>query len=384
VFKNKKFLNRQREIINAVKAKRDTIALIPTGHGKSLTFQLPAITDKGITFVIMPLLSLIEDQVNKLSQLGIKTVFIHSTNNISDILKRLRSDEHEEKIFFMTPEQLMNNEALQSIMKNLYERNMIERFVIDEIHCLLSWGKDFRLDYLKLCSIRTLFPKVPILGLTATATPEVIEELKKKLKLNNSLVFSISFNRDNLYYEAIPMRKKDRKDAVRELLLTKFKNLSGIVYTATLKEWETLWSYFKYSWNIKCGYYHGRMEIEKRVEIQNQWKDNEIDVIVATIAFGMGIDKKDVRFVVHMSLPKSLDGYIQEWGRAGRDGRKELNDELETSDNEDIYDKDGYPFISNISHWVLFYDYSDRDVINWFIKNNETDQEREHENKNSL
>lgn len=215
VFQNKGFLNRQREIINATKAKRDVIALIPTGHGKSLTFQLSAVSDKGITIVIMPLLSLIEDQVQKLKELGIDSVFIHASNDMSDILSKLKRKLHKAKLFFVTPEQLMNNNALMDILKELYDQKQIERFVIDEIHCLLSWGKDFRNDYLKLPSIRSFFPNTWILGLTATATPKMVAELKERLLLRNPIKFSISFNRKNLFYKVIHKKKKDRKEEVR-------------------------------------------------------------------------------------------------------------------------------------------------------------------------
>ena len=291
VFHNYSFKNWQREIINAVKAKRDTIALIPTGHGKSLTFQLPAVMDQGVSIIIMPLLSLIEDQVQKLKVLNIEAVFIHSSNDMSEILKSLKNRSQKAKLFFVTPEQLMNNEALQSVLSELYKRNEIERFVIDEIHWMLNWGKDFRLDYLKLISIRTMYPDVPILGLTATATAEMEKELKQKLILRDPLTFSISFNRSNLYYKVVHMKMKERRDALCDMLLKEFNNMSGIVYTSTIKEWEELSKHLKFNMNINCSFYHGKMEIEKRNEIQNKWKNDEISIIVATIAFGMGIDK---------------------------------------------------------------------------------------------
>ena len=250
VFHNATFLNRQREIINAVKAKRDTIGLIPTGHGKSLTFQLPAITDKGITIVIMPLLSLIEDQVQKLKDLGVDAVFIHSSNNMSDILSQLKMSLYNAHLFFVTPEQLMNNEILMKILQELYSRNEIERFVIDEVHCLPSWGKDFRNDYMRLPSLRTTFPDTPILGLTATATPKVVAELKERLLLRNTLIFTTSFNRKNLYYKVIPKKRKDRKEEVCNMLQKDFKGCSGIIYTATIKECEELCKVFKYTQGI--------------------------------------------------------------------------------------------------------------------------------------
>ena len=156
-----------------------------------------------------------------------------------------------------------------------------------------------------------MYPRVPILGLTATATPKMVEELQAKLGLRHTLTFSISFNRKNLFYDVVPLKRKDRKNAIVSRLQTKYKNLSGIIYTATIKQCEELWTSLKFTHGIKCALYHGKLEIEKRNEIQKKWKNNEVDVIVATIAFGMGVDKKDVRFVIHMTLPKSLDGYIQ-------------------------------------------------------------------------
>ena len=257
--------------------------------------------------------------------------------------------------FFLTPEQLMNNESLQSVLQELYRRDEIERFVIDEVHWMLSWGKDFRYDYIKLVSIRGTFPNTPILCLTATATEKMISEIKDKLLLKNLVKFQISFNRNNLYYKIVQMDMKERRKALCDMLLSEFKNLSGIIYTSTIKDWEELCSFLKFNMGISWGFYHAKMELEKRNEIQRKWKNDEVKVIVATIAFGMGIDKKDVRFVIHMSLPKSLIGYIQECGRAGRDGE--------------------------LSKLVAFYDYKDRSTINWFIKNNEfSDQARENEN----
>ncbi|CAI2378922.1 unnamed protein product [Moneuplotes crassus] len=360
VFRNKSFINRQREIINATKAKRDTIALIPTGHGKSLTFQLPAYTDKGISIVVMPLLSLIEDQVQKLKEIGVKSVFIHPTQeDIKEILAQLKKSLFSAKIFFVTPEQLMQNEYLKRILSELYDKKLIERFVLDEVHCLPTWGKDFRNDYMRLQSIRTLFPETPILGLTATATPKVVNEIKERLQMRKPLVFSISFNRKNLFFNCIPTKKKDRAAEVSSLLKKDYKYCSGIIYCSTIKECEELCKKFKYNEGINCASYHGKMDIEKRNEIQLKWRNDEILVMIATIAFGMGVDKKDVRFVIHMSLPRSLDGYIQEGGRAGRDHQ--------------------------LSHVVLFFEYNDRSTINWFIKNNDfADMEREQENLTNL
>jgi RecQ family ATP-dependent DNA helicase len=253
----------------------------------------------------------------------------------------------------------MNNDALKDILKEIYDKKQIERFVIDEIHCLPSWGKDFRNDYLRLPSIRTLFPDTPILGLTATATHKVVNELKDRLLLRSALVFTTSFNRKNLYYRVMAIKKKDRKDELWRMLHNDYRNWSGIVYTTTIKECEELSKMLKFTQGINCDYYHGKMEIEERNEVQKRWKNDQVQVIIATIAFGMGVDKKDVRFVIHMSLPKSLDGYIQEGGRAGRD--------------------------HELSHVVMFYEYNDRNTQNWFIKNNEfSDQEREEENKMSL
>jgi RecQ family ATP-dependent DNA helicase len=224
VFKNEKFLNVQRQVINAVKAKRDVIALIPTGHGKSLTFQLPAIMDKGISIVIMPLLSLIEDQVQKMKELNIEAIFVHPSNDIKDILSKLKRRLHKAKLFFITPEQLMQNGAFQNILKDLYQNKQIERFVIDEIHCLLSWGKDFRNDYMRLPSLRTLYPDVPILGLTATAKLKDVNELKERLALRKMMLFSTSFNRTNLFYKVVPIKVKDRKDELIKLLKNDYRN----------------------------------------------------------------------------------------------------------------------------------------------------------------
>ena len=217
---------------------------------------------------------------------------------------------------------MVSSPGFQSVLADLYSIGKIDRFVIDEVHCVSSWGQDFRKDYLELKCLKRLYPKVPLLALTATATEKVKDDIAERLGITNRVIyFQSSFNRPNLFYEIRNKKQiKNMQKDMANLIKTRFKQKCGIVYCLTRKECETTAEVLKRNHGVKCDYYHGDLAYTKRQEIQAAWMENDIQVIIATIAFGMGINKRDVRFVIHAAAPKSLEGYVQECGRAGRDG----------------------------------------------------------------
>lgn len=228
------FREKQREVINATKSKRDVIALIPTGGGKSLTFQLSAVTEKGVTVVFMPLLSLINDQITQMEEIGVKWKFIQKPNDIMDIYDTMSSGQINTKILFITPEKMINSNQAKSLIDALYMERILERFVIDEVHWVSSWGQDFRPDYLKLSILKETYPDIPILGLTATATNQVKADIKRLLKLPNLLYFQSSFNRPNLFYEVRTLKKNKWEEDIAEICKTQTlansSPSSGIIY----------------------------------------------------------------------------------------------------------------------------------------------------------
>ncbi|CAI2382211.1 unnamed protein product [Moneuplotes crassus] len=337
VFKNDSFLPCQKEIINATKARRDVIGLIPTGGGKSLTFQLPGLTEKGFTIVVMPLLSLIEDQMQAMKKIGVKCFFFSGSKGHQKFLKDLGSNNlGDQKLIYITPEKLVNCFELLDTLDHLYMQRLIQRFVIDEAHCVVQWGNDFRRDYLGLKKIRRRFEEVPILALTAVATKKVSDEIIEQLNMSaNTVKIKSSSNRPNLYYEVKHVKCcKDIIKDILKLLNSKFKDQSGIIYCATRKECDELAVKLYQEHKVACAPYHSNMSEKDRKSVQSMWMEDEIKVIVATIAFGMGINKNNVRFVIHYKLPKSLENYMQECGRAGRDQKP--------------------------AHCMLYYSYSDR------------------------
>jgi RecQ family ATP-dependent DNA helicase len=337
VFQNEEFLPKQLEVINATKWRKDVIAIVPTGGGKSLTFQLPAVTEEGFWVVIMPLLSLINDQMQHMAKIGVGSFFFSGTGRHKGFLEGMYKNKmNGVKIIYITPEKLLSWEDLLRCLDFWHRKRLIQRFVVDEAHCVSQWGKDFRRDYLGLKKLRKRYPEVPILALSAVATKDVRLEIHKYLKMQeNTVVFVASSNRPNLFYEVKQMSstKEIMKDMLT-LLTTKFFGQSGIIYCSTKKECDQLSSDLLINHNIPCASYHANMWDKDRNEVQHLWMNNEIRIIIATIAFGMGINKGDVRFVIHYKLPKSIENYMQEWGRAGRDRK--------------------------LAHWVLYYSFSDR------------------------
>jgi ATP-dependent DNA helicase RecQ len=302
----------QKEIIEQVRAKNDCVVLMPTGGGKSLCFQLPALLNEGITIVISPLISLMKDQVDTLVTSGVDAALINSTltqEEIAEVIARAKSGAL--KILYIAPERLAlpHFEALLHTLP-------ISLFAIDEAHCISEWGHDFRPDYRNLKMLRSKFPQIPIIALTATATEKVRADIVAQLNLSNPRIFISSFNRQNLSYEVIP--KKDSFTSILSLVQS-CPNESVIIYCFSRKDTETVaLKLNQYGYN--AGTYHAGLSADVRRDNQERFIRDDIHIMVATIAFGMGIDKPDVRLVIHHSLPKSIEGYYQETGRAGRDG----------------------------------------------------------------
>ncbi|KAL6827299.1 hypothetical protein J3E69DRAFT_333585 [Trichoderma sp. SZMC 28015] len=329
-FRMKGFRQNQLEAINATLAGDDAFVLMPTGGGKSLCYQLPAVVKsgktRGVTIVVSPLLSLMQDQVDHMKALGIQAVAFNS--ECSPEYKRQvmsafneRNPEHFIELLYVTPEMASKSPQFMNALQSLYRSRKFARIVIDEAHCVSQWGHDFRPDYKTLGQLRSKFPQVPVMALTATATQNVIVDIKHNLGMNNCQVFSQSFNRPNLYYEVRPKSSNPvATQAIAALINSKYPNVTGIVYTISRKQAEDVAQ--KLSENgITARHYHAAITPTEKVEVQTAWQKGQVKVVVATIAFGMGIDKPDVRFVMHHGIPKSLEGYYQETGRAGRDGK---------------------------------------------------------------
>jgi ATP-dependent DNA helicase RecQ len=302
----------QEEIIECVMSQRDAFVLMPTGAGKSLCFQLPALMMPGVTLVISPLIALMKDQVDALKADGIPAEFINSTLTHAEIEKiQTETRRGKIKILYAAPERLTMPEFqlfLQNIKVNL--------IAIDESHCISEWGHDFRPDYRNLKMLRNIFPEVPAMALTATATKKVREDIIGQLSLNKAKIFISSFNRPNLSYVVLP--KINSYDQLINIL-REHQNESAIIYCFSRKDTEHLTADLRQE-GFKAIPYHAGLESEERRTNQEKFIRDEAQIIVATIAFGMGIDKPDVRLVIHYHLPKSIEGYYQETGRAGRDG----------------------------------------------------------------
>jgi len=302
----------QEEIVKDALAGRDVFALMPTGGGKSLCFQLPALLRDGLTIVVSPLISLMKDQVDALQTSGIAATLLNSTLDRNEAVERLRGlNRGEYRLLYVAPERLM----LDTFLERALNWN-IAQIAIDEAHCISEWGHDFRPEYRELKKLRTYFPNVPIMALTATATERVRKDIVQQLHLRDARCYVASFNRPNLTYRVVP--KLSPYEQVLALVRAR-PNESGIVYCASRKTADNLAAKLSGD-GIKAKPYHAGLEAVERTKHQEMFLRDDVRVITATIAFGMGINKPNVRFVVHQDLPKNIESYYQETGRAGRDG----------------------------------------------------------------
>ncbi|EKE18595.1 MAG: hypothetical protein ACD_9C00288G0004 [uncultured bacterium] len=305
----------QKEIVESIISGKDVVALMPTGGGKSLCFQLPAILNENISIVISPLIALMQDQVDALNARGISATYINSSLSQAEIHDRFAQIKLGNiKIVYIAPERFGNFQ-----FQKLFSELDVYLLAVDEAHCVSQWGHDFRPDYLSVKEYISLLKKRPIVAaFTATATPEVKDDIIQRLALKNPDVFVRGFDRPNLkFFVRENLKKKDR--VLEALRIVKSIQGSGIIYAITRKETEALAKFFKEN-GVKAAAYHAGMTGDKRSKIQNEFMENKFKVIVATIAFGMGVDKADIRFVIHVGMPSSPEGYYQEAGRAGRDG----------------------------------------------------------------
>jgi len=302
----------QREIIDDTLAGHDVFALLPTGGGKSLCFQLPALLHDGVTIVVSPLIALMKDQVDGLRTSGIAATFLNSTLAANEARERFRGLQRNQfRLLYLAPERLMMENFLESALNW-----NIARIAIDEAHCISEWGHDFRPEYRELKKLRAQFPDVPIMALTATATERVRDDIVKQLKLRQPRCYVASFNRPNLTYRVVP--KSSAYQQVLEFVRAR-PSESGIVYCASRKSTDTLAEKLTTD-GVRTLPYHAGMEAKERTRNQEAFLRDDVRVITATVAFGMGINKANVRYVIHHDLPKNIEGYYQETGRAGRDG----------------------------------------------------------------
>ena len=321
----------QEDIIQSVLAGKDTLALLPTGGGKSLCYQVPALAQDGLTIVISPLIALMNDQVEQLRKRGILAVAIHSGMRRSEIDVTLDNCIYGSiKLLYVSPERLKSDLFIERVQKM-----NIKSIAVDEAHCISEWGHDFRPAYREIANIRSILPGVPIIALTATATEMVMNDIIDQLQLDAANIFTKSFSRNNLSYSCLFEESKEKR------LLSMLQKISGtaIVYAGTRSAVVRIASFLNKN-GVDSEYYHGGLDHKERNSRQDTFMKNKVRVMAATNAFGMGIDKPDVRLVVHMDLPESLEGYFQEAGRAGRDGNKSFAVLLHNNkDESDLFER---------------------------------------------
>ncbi len=344
VFGFSAFHSYQEQIIGAILERRDAFAVMPTGGGKSLCYQLPAQLMDGTCLVISPLISLMKDQVDAAKAIGLKADFLNCTLSArerNEVMRRLK--EGALRLLYVSPERF----AMPDFLADL-QSGPLSFIAIDEAHCISEWGHDFRPDYLKLCNIVQRFPHTPRAAFTATATLKVQADIIRKLQLRDPHTVRASFNRPNLYYQVI--KKTSVEHQILRFIRSR-KRQQGIVYRTRRSDVEDTAATLK-QYGVRALPYHAGMEDEMRTRHQELFDRGEADVVVATIAFGMGIDKPNIRYVLHGDLPKNIEGYYQETGRAGRDGEP--------------------------AHCLLFFGHSDTSTIRYFIGRMTDPRVREH------
>ncbi len=306
----------QEKLITGILEGKDVLGIMPTGGGKSICYQLPAIMMEGVTIVISPLISLMKDQVDTLNEMGIKATCINSTLEQEVLMERINEIKtNQYKLIYVAPERLNTN-----VFKDTIRQLKISLIAIDEAHCISQWGHDFRPSYVEIPKFINNFNKRPVVAaFTATATKEIVLEIKKLIGLQNPLELTTGFDRSNLFYQVVKVGNKF--NYLINYLNSNFQTETGIIYCATRKTVESLVNKLREK-GFSVGGYHGGMDTEEREKIQEDFMFNRLRIIVATNAFGMGIDKPDVRFVIHYNMPKNMEAYYQEAGRGGRDGEK--------------------------------------------------------------
>ncbi|KAM9845800.1 ATP-dependent DNA helicase Q1 isoform 4-T4 [Aulostomus maculatus] len=318
-----KFRPLQLRAINLTLAGKDVFLVMPTGRGKSLCYQLPAVCSRGFTLVVTPLVSLMEDQIMSLKSLSVSAAMLNASSSkehSKTIMAAMTDPMAPFKLVYVTPEKIAKSKLLMSRLEKAYKSNLLSRIAVDEVHCCSQWGHDFRPDYKLLGILKRQFPKVPLLGLTATATSSILKDCEKILCVQQPVKLSASFNRTNLYYE-VRLKDSDSEASINDmasLIRCRYKDQSGIVYVFSQKDAELVSSELQRR-DILAYPYHANMAPDDKSRIHRKWTSGKVQVVVATVAFGMGIDKPDVRFVIHHTISKSIENYYQESGRAGRD-----------------------------------------------------------------